>query len=88
MSRPETTIFGSLSSKPASRARSLGDFSRTSNPPPSGGGEWDPSQDGSLARAICLVLVAPLKLNVYFMADLVRVLWKMLTEDRDYEIRS
>ena len=24
--------------------RSLGDFSRTSNPPPSGGGEWAPSQ--------------------------------------------
>ena len=44
MSRPETTIFGSLSSQPASKARSLGDFSRMSNPPPSGGGEWDPSQ--------------------------------------------
>ena len=44
MSRPETTIFGSLSSQPASEARSLGDFSRMSNPPPSGGGEWDPSQ--------------------------------------------
>ena len=34
MSRPETTIFGSLSSQPASEARSLGDFSRMSNPPP------------------------------------------------------
>ena len=45
MSRPETTIFGSLSSQPASEARSLGDFSRMSNPPPSGGGEWDPSQE-------------------------------------------
>ncbi len=44
MLRPETTIFGSLSSQPASEARSLGDFSRMSNPPPSGGGEWDPSQ--------------------------------------------
>ena len=36
---------GSLSSQPASEARSLGDFSRMSNPPPSGGGEWDPSQE-------------------------------------------
>ncbi len=48
MSRPETTIFGSLSSQPASEARSLGDFSRMSNPPPSGGGEWDPSQGPTL----------------------------------------
>ena len=53
MSRPETTIFGSLSSKPASGARSLGDFSRTSNPPPSGGGEWDPSQESGKRRLAC-----------------------------------
>ena len=57
MSRPETTIFGSLSSKPASGARSLGDFSRTSNPPPEGGGEWDPSQD--FARLIGYGYVSP-----------------------------
>ena len=50
MSRPETTIFGSLSSQPASEARSLGDFSRMSNPPPSGGGEWDPSQESALGH--------------------------------------
>ena len=51
MSRPETTIFGSLSSQPASEARSLGDFSRMSNPPPSGGGEWDPSQGNTWPHA-------------------------------------
>ena len=47
----DPTIFGSLSSKPASGARSLGDFSRTSNPPPSGGGEWDPSQGSETWRS-------------------------------------
>ena len=56
----DPTIFGSLSSKPASGARSLGDFSRTSNPPPSGGGEWDPSQgvrETTLSVRFCSVTV-------------------------------
>ena len=64
MSRPETTIFGSLSSKPASGARSLGDFSRTSNPPPSGGGEWDPSQENPVNSRGHLIYLKVLQLTI------------------------